>query len=79
MMRSTAAGVLPEAIQVFVTFEALAALTEMSILSESAARECFDFNRAKIEAAASNKFDQNRAPSRYEGWPTVLLMSGDPV
>jgi hypothetical protein len=67
-------------VRVVVTVHALADLAHAGINDSSAAAEAFERLRKAIEAAASIKFDRIGARLQpYEGIPTFLLMTGDPI
>ena len=67
-------------VRVIVTFEALAEVSNVNINRFLAALECFRSFRNRLEAAASVKFDRiGPSVEEYEGLPTVLLMTGDPM
>jgi hypothetical protein len=67
-------------LRIFVSYEALAQLDPLNIQDFAAAFEHFDRFRARIEAAASEKFDREGPnPEKYEGMPTVRLTSNDPI
>ena len=67
-------------VRVIVTFEALAEVSHVNIIRFPAALEGFRSFRGRIEAAASVKFDRiGPKVEEYEGLPTVLLMTSDPM
>jgi hypothetical protein len=70
-------AVPPETVRVLVTFEALADLTDTKIADELKAREQLDDVRTSLETAASRRFDSMKSAPLYDGWPTILLTSGD--
>jgi len=70
----------PQPVRVVVTVQALADLVHANVDDCSAATEAFDHLRAATEAAATVKFDRiGPAIQPYEGVPTFLLMTGDPI
>jgi hypothetical protein len=67
-------------VRIFVSYEALAQLDPLDVPDFAAAFKHFDRFRARIEVAASEKFDREGAdPEKYEGMPTVRLTSNDPI
>ena len=67
-------------VRVFVSYEALADLDPSNIRDLTAAFEHFDAFRARIEAAASEKFDRiGFDAEKYEGMPTIRLTTSDPL
>lgn len=67
-------------VRVVVTFEALAEASHVDIIRFPTALACFHTLRSRVEAAASTKFDRiGRGLQEFEGVPTVLLMTGDPI
>jgi hypothetical protein len=77
----TVKGAVPvRPVRVFVSYEALADLDPSNIRDLAAAVEHFDKFRARIEAAASDKFDRvGPDAEKYEGMPTVRLTNNDPI
>ena len=74
MIVKGAAPVKP--IRVFVSYEALARLDRFDIRDFAAAFEHFERFRARIEVAASEKFDRDGPDAeKYEGMPTIRLTS----
>ena len=70
----------PQRVRVVVTFEALAEASHVNIIRFPTALACFDTLRSRVEAAASTKFDRiGPGLQEFEGIPTVLLMTGDPI
>ena len=70
----------PQRVRVVVTFEALAEAAHVKIIRFPTALACFESLRDRVEAAASRKFDRiGPALQEFEGVPTILLMTGDPV
>ena len=73
-------GVAPRQIRVVVTFHALAAISQTEIEDLPTALQCFERFEARIEAGASAKFGRiGPEIGEYEGVPTFLLMTGDPL
>jgi hypothetical protein len=74
-------GSLPiQPVRVFVSFEALAELEPANIGDLAAAFDHFDKFRARIEAAASDKFDRDGPDAeKYEGMQTVRLSVNDAI
>jgi Protein of unknown function (DUF1488) len=69
-----------QSVRVFVSFEALAELEPANIRDLAAAFAHFDKFRARIEAAASEKFDRDGPDAeKYEGMPTIRLTTNDPI
>ena len=67
-------------VRVFVSYEALAELDPFDIRDFASAFEHFESFRARIEAAASDKFDRDGPDAeKYEGMPTVRLTTHDPI
>ena len=67
-------------VRVVVTYHALSDINEAEIMNFPVALECLKSFRDRIEAAASMKFDRiGLGVSEWEGFPTVLLMTGDPL
>ena len=68
-------------VRIVVTFQALAEIGHTDeIIGFPVALACFDGFRNRIEVAASQKFDRiGPALQEFEGVPTVLLMTGDPI
>jgi hypothetical protein len=67
-------------VRVFVSYEALAQLDPYDIRDFAAAFEHFDRFRARIQAAASEKFDRDGPDAeKYEGMPTIRLTTNDPI
>ena len=77
----TVTGTNPvQPVRVFISYAALADLDPGNIRDLAAAFEHFDKFRARIEVAASNKFDRNGFEAeKYEGMPTVRLTTDDPI
>jgi hypothetical protein len=77
----TVKGAVPvRPVRVFVGYEALADLDPSNIRDLAAAVEHFDKFRARIETAASDKFDRvGPDAEKYEGMPTVRLTNNDPI
>jgi hypothetical protein len=70
----------PQPVRVVVTVHALADLLHAKVDDSCTAAEAFERLRAAIEAAATVKFDRiGPAIQPYEGVPTFLLMTGDPI
>jgi hypothetical protein len=70
----------PERVRVIVTWEALAQATHVNIIRFPVALACFDSLRIKVEAAASKKFGRiGPEIEAFEGVPTLLLMTSDPM
>ena len=70
----------PRPVRVIVTVQALADLLRAKVDEPSTAAEAFEHLRAAIEAAATVKFDRiGPAIQPYQGMPTFLLMTGDPI
>jgi hypothetical protein len=73
-------GEAPQHIRVVVTYEALAAVSGSEITDLPAALECFEKLRERLEAAANTKLNRIRADiEAFEGIPTFLLMTGEPI
>jgi hypothetical protein len=70
-----------ERVRVVVTFEALAAADHLIEINRfPIALAHFDGLRSRVEAAASRKFDRiDHEIEAFEGVPTLLLMTGDPM
>jgi len=67
-----------QVVRVFVSYEALADLDPANVRDLPAAFEHFDKFRARIEAAASDKFDRDGpGAEKYARLPTVRLTSRD--
>jgi hypothetical protein len=67
-------------IRIIVTCHALADMQRTEFMNASAALACFRTFRDRIEAAAVAKLARvGVSSSEYEGLPTVLLMTGDPI
>ncbi|SFI60854.1 DUF1488 family protein [Bradyrhizobium sp. Gha] len=67
-------------VRVFVSYEALAQLDPFDIRDLASAFEHFERFRARIEAAASDKFDRAGPDAeKYEGMPTIRLTTNDPI
>jgi len=67
-----------QVVRVFVSYEALADLDPANVRDLPAAFEHFDRFRARIEAAASDKFDRDGpGAEKYARLPTVRLTSRD--
>ena len=65
-------------VRVFVSYEALADLDPSNIRDLAAAFDHFDRFLARIEAAASEKFDRlGPDAEKYEGMPTIRLTTND--
>jgi Protein of unknown function (DUF1488) len=65
-------------VRVFVSYEALADLDPSNIRDLASAFERFERFRARIEAAASDKFDRHGPDAeKYEGMPTIRLTTND--
>jgi Protein of unknown function (DUF1488) len=65
-------------VRVFVSYEALADLDPSNIRDLAAAFDHFDRFSARIEAAASEKFDRlGPDAEKYEGMPTIRLTTND--
>ena len=65
-------------VRVFVSYEALAQLDPFDIRDLASAFEHFERFRARIEAAASDKFDRHGPDAdKYEGMPTIRLTTND--
>lgn len=78
-MKATENGALRH-VRVIVTYHALADINHAEIMDFQAALECLRRFQDRIETAASKKFDRiGRDVSDYEGFPTVLLMTSDPI
>ena len=76
----TNGGASPQPVRVVVTFEALAGAGHVNIIRFPAALACFESLRSRVEAAASTKFDRiGPRVQAFEGLPTILLMTGDPM
>ena len=77
----TVKGAIPiQPVRVFVSYEALAQLDPFDIRDFAAAFEHFERFRARIETAASDKFDRHGPDAeKYEGMPTVLLTTADAI
>ncbi len=75
----TAKGATPiKPVRVFVSYEALARLDPFDIRDLASAFEHFERFRARIEAAASDKFDRHGVDAeKYEGMPTIRLTTND--
>lgn len=73
-------GTAAQPVRVVVTVHALADLAHAKVDDSSTAAKAFENLRAAIEAAASVKFDRiGPTIQPYEGMPTFLLMTGDPI
>jgi hypothetical protein len=67
-------------VRVFVSCEALFQLDPYDIRDVAATFEHFDRFRARIEAAASEKFDRDGSDAeKYEGMPTIRLTTDDSI
>jgi len=67
-----------QVVRVFVSYEALADLDPANVRDLPAAFEHFDRFRARIEAAASDKFDRDGpGAEKYARLPTIRLTSRD--
>jgi hypothetical protein len=67
-------------VRVFISYEALADLDPADDRDLAAAFDHFDRFRARIEAAASDKFDRVGSDAeKYEGMPTVRLITSDMI
>jgi hypothetical protein len=67
-------------VRVVVTVQALADLAHADVDDSSTAADAFEHLRAAIESAASVKFDRiGPRIEPYQGMPTFLLMTGDPI
>jgi hypothetical protein len=67
-------------VRIFVSYEALAELDPANIRDLAAAFEHFDRFQARIEAAATDKFDREGPDAeKYEGMPTIRLTSRDAI
>jgi Protein of unknown function (DUF1488) len=67
-------------VRVFVSFEALAELEPTDIRDLAAVFDHFDKFRARIESAASEKFDRDGPDAeKYEGVQTVRLTATDEI
>jgi hypothetical protein len=78
-MHANGKGTIRE-VRVVVTYHALAEIGQAKIVHFPDALECFESLRERIEAAASEKFDLiDPEIQAFEGLPTVLLMTGDPI
>jgi len=77
----TVKGAIPiQPVRIFVSYEALAQLDPFDIRDFAAAFEHFDRFRARIETAASLKFDRDGPDAEnYEGMPTIRLTTNDPI
>jgi hypothetical protein len=77
----TNGGQMRERVRVVVTFEALAEASHVIEINRfGVALAHFDSLRSRVEAAASQKFDRiGTALQAFEGVPTVLLMTGEPM
>jgi hypothetical protein len=77
----TVKGATPiKPVRVFVSYEALAQLDPFDIRDLVSAFEHFERFRARIEAAASDKFDRDGPDAeKYEGMPTIRLTNNDPI
>jgi hypothetical protein len=77
----TVKGAIPiQPVRVFVSYEALAQLDPFDIRDLAAAFEHFDRFRARIEAAAGDKFDRDGPDAeKYEGMLTIRLTINDPI
>ena len=77
----TVKGATPvKPVRVFISYEALAQLDPFDIRDLASAFEHFERFRARIEAAASDKFDRHGPDAeKYEGMPTIRLTTDDPI
>ena len=67
-----------QVVRVFVSYEALADLDPANVRDLPAAFEHFEKFRARIEAAASDKFDRDGpGAEKYARLPTIRLTSRD--
>ena len=67
-----------QVVRVFVSYEALADLDPANVRDLPAAFEHFDKFRARIEAAASDKFDRDGpGAEKYARLPTIRLTTRD--
>ena len=67
-------------VRVFISYEALADLDPTDVWDLATAFDHFDRFRARIEAAASDKFDRLGSDAeKYEGMSTVRLITSDPT
>jgi hypothetical protein len=75
----TVQGAIPvRPVRVFISYEALAQLDPFDIRDLASAFERFERFRARIEAAASDKFDRHGPDAeKYEGMPTIRLTTND--
>jgi hypothetical protein len=75
----TVKGAIPiTPVRVFVSYEALAQLDPFDIRDLASAFEHFERFRARIEAAASDKFDRHGPDAdKYEGMSTIRLTTND--
>ncbi|MGY8681979.1 DUF1488 family protein [Bradyrhizobium sp. UFLA05-153] len=76
----TVKGAAPvQPVRVFVSYEALAQLDPFD-RDFAAAFKHFERFRARIEAAASDKFDRDGPDAdKYEGMPAIRLTTSDPI
>ena len=77
----TVKGATPvKPVRVFISYEALAQLDPFDIRDLASAFEHFERFRARIETAASDKFDRHGPDAeKYEGMPTIRLTTDDPI
>ena len=75
----TVKGATPvKPVRVFVSYEALADLDPFDIPDLAAAFEHFERFRARIETAASDKYDRYGSDAdKYEDMPTIRLTTND--
>ena len=75
----TVVGSKPEKpVRVFVTYEALSELDPTNVGGMHGALQNFDHFRAKVERAASDKYDrEGPGPDKYEGQEAITVMSKD--
>ncbi len=67
-------------VRVFVSYEALAELDPFDLRDLAPAFEHFERFRARIEAAASEKFDRDGPDAeKYEDLPIIRLTRNDPI
>jgi hypothetical protein len=70
----------PRQIRIVITFQALAAISRTEVEDIPTALQCFERFQARIEAGASAKFGRiGPNVSEFEGIPTFLLMTDDPM
>lgn len=67
-------------VRVVVTLQALAQFCIHPVDDPPISLQCFDRFRKRIEDAASAKFERiDSQIQEYEGIPTFMLMTGDPI